>query len=364
MNCRGTFRVAIIFAMGLPVLVRADGPQLDIRLRLDKAKFEVGEAIPATISIVNNGNTDYLLQASTEPTGALDGWSFTVTDSEGVMVACPTALLRSSNWIGSWLTLRRHEKSERKFFLNHWVAPMVPGQYVVTASYLPRTVAGNVPRDWPVVQTSRIAFHIAPTTSTKLDVRISRLGDDAAKGDLLAVDFLGFTGENAAIAPLLDAVYSDDLRVQRRAAFALSYLIDRPAVIEAGIARVKEHGPNPVLAEWLSQAGASMQTLLPLYFAAVSSNAANQRAGAFTGLRLCLGSSALTTSEAVFVRRAMRRGLQDADSRVRYEAVLGTKLADDADTIAEFNKLVRSDSASRVREAAAAALRELPDGKP
>src|SRR5262245_51495904 len=130
MNCREMLKWAVVFG-GLPVLALAeigDGPpQLAIQSRFDRSKFEVGEAIPAILSIVNQGVNDYLVQASTEPTGALDGWSFQVTDAAGMPVARPAAWLKSSNWLGSWLTLRRHERSERKFFLNHWVLPLAPG---------------------------------------------------------------------------------------------------------------------------------------------------------------------------------------------------------------------------------------------
>jgi hypothetical protein len=123
--------LAIAIGAGVPAPLLAwprdpAPPQLVVSLRLDKATFESGEAVPITVEILNRGESEYAVQTSTEDTGALDGCVFTVMDGNGEAVPTPRELPKSSNWIGSWLVLKRNEKYERKLFLNHWFLPLAP----------------------------------------------------------------------------------------------------------------------------------------------------------------------------------------------------------------------------------------------
>ena len=50
---------------------------------------------------------------------------------------------RTGNWIGSWQNVRRHDKYERRVFLNYWFLALSPGRYRVHALYTPQTVANG-----------------------------------------------------------------------------------------------------------------------------------------------------------------------------------------------------------------------------
>ncbi len=333
-----------------------DAPELELRATLDKAVYETGEAIPVTIILINHGEKQYLVQASTELTGALDGWSFSIADAKGQAVGRAPERLRATNWIGSWLALKRDEKAERQIFLNHWTQPLPPGDYTVEASYIPHSVSSAAPHDWPAIRSSKVKFQVQPVTQTKLEVRISRLTNQSAKGDMLAIDFLGFNGEREGIDPLLDAVYAEDPQVQHRAAMALTYLIDQSLVVSSAVARVKEQGLNSTLAEWLVESGAPGPTIVPLFLNAVKSTEPNLRAAAFKGLRLHLQGMPNDPRYASKIRSHMQQGLQDADGRVRYESIVALENNPDKSTLKIFEKMSRSDPVSRVRQAASAAV--------
>jgi hypothetical protein len=328
------------------------GPRLDVSMRLDKKVFEVGEAIPVTLEVFNRGDDDYSALTSTEPTGVNDGFSFSVFDAESQAVPRPVTLSKPDTWIGSWLTVPPHEKCERTLFLNHWFMPLPPGRYVVFTEYRPRSLAG----DWPAVRSRRVEFEIQPTTVTKLDVRISRLAQQTERGDQIAIDFLGFTGEDAAAAPLVTALYSDDIHVQRRAATALCLLNNRAAALSNALAAAKEHGPTAMLAEWLTFADAQVDTVVPLYLHAMNSSEAATRLGGITGLRIAPGDNRFAQP----VLLALKRALDDRDARVRFEAVVGLEHHLDEPTLKTLKRMAQNDPESRVRNAAASVMMMRP----
>lgn len=344
-------------ALIVAALFAVAGPQIEIFLRLDKEQFEVGEAIPATLEIFNRGAEEYPALSSTEPTGVMDGITFAVTDAASNAVPIPVRLTKPDTWIGSWLVLRRHEKCERKLFLNHGFMPLSPGRFAVQATYVPRGT-----NDWPGIQSQRVEFEIVPTTSMKLDVRITRLTEQSEKGDEIAVDFLGFTGENAAIAPLTEALYSDDFHIQRRAAVALSLINDQGMALKLVLKKADELGPTAMIAEWLAVAKAPPQLILPIYLRAMNAHEPMTRLGGMTGLRLGLNAALADKRFATPTRWAIRHALADRDSRVRYEAVLTTQLHPEPQTIDILKNLAKADPVARVRNAAAAVLREIPPG--
>jgi hypothetical protein len=265
-------------------------------------------------------------------------------------------LERSGHWIGSWLTVGHREKCDRKVFLNYWCAPLPPGRYTVQALYRPRSIAGNAAEDWPPTASKRVTFDIQPTTSTKLEVRISRLTDQAAKGDQLAIDFLGFTGDHAACAPLLEAAYQDDEFVQNRAVVALSFLPDPSTLLDAAVAKVREQGPTPALAHWLSFTGAPVETIAPLYFRWLAATGVRARLGAVTGLRLLAGNA---MADQKRIRTAMQTALVDAEPRVRSEAITALATDPDDEFVTTLKRLSRQDPAAGVRQLAATALRDI-----
>jgi len=348
----------------LPLVVFGDagpvGPRLEVSLRLDKRVYEVGEAIPVSLTILNRGGVDYSALTSTEPTGVNDGFAFSVFDAENHVVPRPATPPKPDTWIGSWLTVRPHEKCERTLFLNYWFMPLPPGRYAVFTQYTPRSLTGDVMGNWPAVSSPRVEFEIQATTSTKLEVRITRLAQQVEKGDQIAVDFLGFTGEDAAIAPLIGALYSDDVHVQRRAVVGLCLLNDRTEVLADALAKAREPGPTASLSEWLAFADAPIDAFAPLCLRAMNSSEATMRLGGITGLRLTLPAALGDKRFAQPTRDALKRALGDRDSRVRFEAVTALEHHLEKDTIKTLKQMAQNDPDSRVRNAAASVMMVWP----
>jgi HEAT repeat protein len=333
--------------------------QLQARLRLDKTRYEIGEPIPITLELINRGDTEYFVQTSTEDTGALDGCTFVVTDADGRPPAAPPALSKNGGWIGSWQSLGRYDKHERRVFLNHWFLALPPGHYYVHARYAPRGAENGAAIAWPAIRTPSLEFEIVPPTATKLDVRLGRLAEQAEKGDPVAVEFLGFTGDPAAAPALIEAMYADDPRVQRRAANALSYLYDPSAVRATVLASVRQRGPNATAIEWLHARGTPADTLLALCLGNVNADEPLIRAGAVSGLRLLHDAVQLQPKSRQALRTAVLRALDDRDPRVRGEAVLALARDSDAEAIAALARAAREDSTARVRMQAAYCLNDM-----
>ncbi len=360
----GAKAAAMVLAAVLPAASsRADvgdtGPQLKTSLRLEKLQFEIGEPIPATLELVNRTDDIYAAQTSTEDTGALDGLTFVVTDTAGRTVTAPPAFPRTGNWIGSWQNVRRHDKYERRVFLNYWFLALSPGRYRVHALYTPHTFVDGKTQTWPALQTSSVEFEIVPPTATKFDVRFSRLTEQAEKGDVVAVDFLGFTGDPASAPALVEALYVDDPRVQRRAANALNYLYDQPTVLSNMLTSVRKRGPNVTAVEWLDARGAPRDLLLAICVAHADADDAVIRSGAIAGLRLTQSFADRKPKLRKVVRATLLTALADRDQRVRLEAVSAVTRCDDAEIVAALARVAREDPTGRVRTEAAQCLNDL-----
>ncbi len=333
-------------------------PTLQFSLALEKDTFEVGEPIVALVRLTNHGTGDYIVQTSTRPAGSFDGFAFAVEDERGQAVPPPHPRLPATHWLGSWTTIRPREQTERKFFLNHWFLPLHPGRYTVRAQYIPRTTSGHHTVEWPPVHAAPVTFTIVPVGQTKLAVRIERLTAQLEAGDPLAADFLGFTGETAAIAPLLRALHQHDETVPRHAANALNNILDRPAVIAAALDALRENGPNPVFVEWLHERRLPPAQLMPAYLDHLASPDVVTRRGALIGLRL-----ERDAEHAAVIRAHALRALADPDASVRLEAV--RLFAADPETRAALQRVAEQDSHESVRALAATLVREShPAGPP
>jgi HEAT repeats len=330
-------------------------PELEVSLRLDKTQFETAEPIPLTAQLFNRGEVPYSVQTNTEETGAWDGFALLVTDEAGQTVPRPRRPSWQENWIGSWLTLAHHDRYQRRLFLNYWLAPPMPGRYTVVAVYTPITQAGSERRQTAAIRSTPVPFEIVLTTPTKMDVRITRLTDQIEKADAVAVDFLGFTGETAAIAPLLNSLYDDDVSIQHRAARAMAYLPDAD-VLATCLTALQQRGPNRTLVEWLAFVGAPCSNTAPFYLKALESPTESKRVGAVAGLRLCYPLAAGDEPLRRAVRAGVKRALASPESNVRLEAIDALEVIGDKDARDAMAVAARQDRSSRVRERAAACM--------
>ncbi len=328
-------------------------PALQFTLALEKSTVEAGEPIVAVVRVVNHGTGDYIAQTSTRPAGSFDGFAFAVEDENGRPATPPRSRLPAAHWLGSWTTVKPHDQFERKLFLNYWFLPLNPGRYTVRGQYVPRTTAGNHTVEWPAVHAPPLEFTVIPVGETKLAVRVERLTAQLETGDLIAADFLGFTGDETAIAPLLNALHARDETLQRHAANALSNILDRPTIIAAALDSLREKGPNHIFVEWLHKWKLPASQLIPAYLLRVADPDVVTRLGALIGLQL-----ERDAAHASAIRDAGLRALTDKDAAVRQEAV--RLLAPDPEARSVLRQVAERDTNGRVRVLAKELLNVTP----
>jgi hypothetical protein len=331
---------------------------LELGLRLEKDTFEAGEPVVVLVQISNRGGTPYLAQTSTEETGAHDGFAFTITDANQQPVPPAPRITPANRWIGSWNAIAPQDRLERKLFLNYWFPPLPPGRYTVRGHYVARTDDGHRIVNWPATLSAPVTFEIVPVGSTKLDVRIQRLAAQAEKGDPVAVDFLGFTGDPYAFAPLLAAAYHEEADIRRRAVNGLNYLPDPADNIRAVLRSVEERGPSDALVHWLHARAVPAGQLLPLYVAALAATEPAVRVAAVTGLRL------MRDSDAPARRAAVLRAVADPDAEVRLEALLILMAEQDAAAQRAVAEVAARDPSPRLRRIATQHLRTREEAAP
>jgi len=334
-------------------------PDLALTIRLEKNQFEAGEPVVAIVQITNRAGSPYLAQTSNDETGAHDGFAFTLRDATGRTITAPPRVPPAARLIGSWNPIPAADKLERKLFMNYWFTPLEPGRYTLRGSYRSRTDNGSQQMEWPPVESAALTFEVVPVGSTKLDVRIQRLTAQAEQGDPVAVDFLGFTGDPYALAPLVAAAYHDEADIRRRAVNGLNYLSDPADAIKAVLQKLAERGPTGALVQWLHAHGVPAEKLLPDYTAAVAATDPGMRLAAVTGLRLLRNDA--TPAQQLVIRPAFLRALHDTDSEVRLEALTALMQEPDEPARLAIVAVAAGDPNPRLRRIAKDSLRARVD---
>jgi hypothetical protein len=261
------------------------GPRFD--LVLNKEQYEVGEPIVATVRLTNTGDAPLEVWVSNEKTGQLDGWSFTIRNEKKEPVPDPgNEFRRPLSCLGSSVPVEPGKTYTRELLLNYRVGPLGPGKYTVQGLYQVRAGLGRTTiADSPVV-----SFRIADTAPAAVQKRVAMLAKELRDGkDALQVaPLLGFTGHPDAIAPLIDLLYAKTDQAEAAAADALLYL-DQDKVTRALLEAAKKRGPRYRL----------------VYLLVVEMRADGEEVLSLLG-----------------------EWLGDPDSRTRYAAVEGIRLAD------------------------------------
>src|SRR5207244_8376460 len=134
-----------------------------------------------------------------------------------------------------------------------------------------------------------------------------------------------------------------DIHVQRRAAVALCFINDQAATQDAVLTKVRELGPNAMVAEWLAHADAAPSVVLPMYLKAMRSREPTARLGGITGLRLELTAALVDKRFAAAVRSVVQHALADRDPRVRYEAIVAVQSHAEPQFVGILTEIAKND---------------------
>jgi hypothetical protein len=258
-----------------------DGCTLRLALASDKAGYEVGEPITLSVQLTNAGRRPVIVEHTSDVTGRHDGYRFDVIDEAGHRVADPGAAAVSLlEAIGGHDSLYPGGRDDRQFLLNHHVAPLKPGRYVVKARFGSRFVGRGA-----AVESNTIAIVIVPTSPDRVRQRIvdltSRMGDSPGVATLL-----GFTGDRAAIPAVIDLLYRKNDQLAARAMDALLYF-DPATVRESLMDALRRRGPSDRMIWFLVVIlNAPLADTQQFLLAALQSRDPDTRAAAVEGLRL------------------------------------------------------------------------------
>jgi len=255
--------------------------QLRFDLAVERNTYEAGEPIQLSLRLTNLRTTQIQVQHTSDVTGRHDGYRFEVLDEDGPQVADPGgASISLMGALGGTVSVAPQGTDNRRLMLNYHVAPLKPGRYSVKGLF-----RSSYPQPGLDAGSNRVVISIQPTSPDRLRQRVSELVRDLEVDVRRGAAFLGFTGDVAAIPPLVDLLYRKD-DVQVAALDALLYL-DRGAVEESLLDALKQRGARERMVHFLVVNIATPNALIrPLLVQALRSADGDARAGAVESLRL------------------------------------------------------------------------------
>lgn len=208
-------------------------------LTIEKDSYEVGEPIGLSIRLTNATTDQVSVRHTSDVTGRHDGYRFDVFDEAGSLVADPG--LRSLSLLGalgSLFPLAPGTSDRRHFLANYQVAPLKPGRYSIKGRY-----ASEFPQPGLHAESNTVSIRIAATPASRIRERVADLIRQIDGDARRIAPLLGFTGDPAAIPPLVDLLYRKDDGVQAAAVDAMLYF-DRRTVDQALLTALKDRGPR------------------------------------------------------------------------------------------------------------------------
>ena len=322
---------ALAAAAALPPLSaaqRGDCGTCKARLELfvDRVTFQAGEPILITTRLTNLGDREIPIVHSSESTSHSDRYLFEVYTDAGGRVPIPSSGYPFVGPVGL-STIVPGKSDERQLTLNYQVLPLTVGRYRVKAIF----ETSGQPRLRPESDVLVITIVAMPRDHAK--ERISRLGRQAESVPCDAAPLLGFTGDNTAIPPLIDMLYSTAEPCAAFAAVEALGYFDRRIVTKSLLDGLAHRGPRERMIEYLvTDLRPAPSRVRPLLVRALRSPDASARAAAVEGLYL-LGVDRGAVDRSLFP--AFARLLHDPSPDVRRYAsievgVYGGQLALDA----------------------------------
>jgi hypothetical protein len=263
-------------------VTRCESCQLRLDLEVEKVTYEVGEPIVIAMRLDNVGTTQVQLQHTSDVTGRHDGYRFEVFDEDARQLPDPgKAAISLLGALGGMVSVAPGGADSRRLTLNYQVAPLKPGRYSLRGVF-----DSSYPQSGVHADSNSIVIRIEPTPTESIRRRVDRLLRNVAADPQHVAPYLGFTGDRAAIPPLVDLLYHKDDGVQVSALDALLYL-DRGAVEGALLDALRDRGPREGMVHFLVVNLATPNALIrPLLIQGLRSADGNARMGAVEGLRL------------------------------------------------------------------------------
>jgi hypothetical protein len=285
----GVALVAILITIGTPVraqtgaaVARCESCRLRFELRADKVTYEVGEPIVLAIRLANVGTTQIQVQHTSDISGRHDGYRFEVFDEAAHQLPDPgNAAISLLGGLEGTVSVAPGRADSRQLTLNYQVAVLKPGRYSIKGVF-----DSSYPQSGVHAESNSLAINIQPTPAGHLRQRVNSLVQNVDSDPGAVAPYLGFTGDETAIPPLVDLLYHKDDHVQVAALDALLYL-DRGAVEQSLLDAVRDRGPRERIVYFLIEGRAIPNALIrPLLIQGLRSADAAARMGAVEGLRL------------------------------------------------------------------------------
>lgn len=313
----GLLVVTILISAGAAVgrhaqepVARCESCQLRFYIEADKATYEVGEPIVISIRLANVGTTQVQLQHTSDVTGRHDGYKFELYDEDAHPLRDPgKAAISLLGALGGTVSVAPGGADSRRLTLNYQVEPLKPGRYSLRGVF-----DSSYPQSGVHAESNSVVISIEPTPSESIHRRVNSLLRNVAADPRHVAPYLGFTGDKAAIPPLVDLLYHKDDGVQASALDALLYL-DRGAVEGPLLDALRDRGPRERMVHFLVLNLATPNVVIrPLLIQALRSADGDGRIGAVEGLRL---SNSANDPELFAPLAAM---LRDPVAGVRHKA--------------------------------------------
>jgi hypothetical protein len=281
--------VTVLISTGAAIRAQAPEPvtrcetcQLALDVQAEKVTYEVGEPIVLSIRLTNVGRSQVQVQHTSDVTGRHDGYRFDVFDEDARPLPDPgKAAISLLGALGGAVSIAPTGTDSRRLTLNYQVAPLKPGRYSIRGVF-----DSSYPRGGLHAESSSIVIIIQPTPPERVRDRLNNLIRNVSADPRHVAPYLGFTGDVAAIRPLVDLLYRNDDGVQVSALDALLYL-DRGAVEESLLNALRDRGPRERMIHFLVVNLATPNALIrPLLIQALRSADGDARIGAVEGLRL------------------------------------------------------------------------------
>ncbi len=338
-------------AAAQPALAPARQFSVRLGLSLDKRAYEVGEPISATIEITNIGSAVALVPESSDFTGRHDGYNFEVRrDNDELIAAAFNEYITQMQSIGGEKTIQPKSVYHRQLLLNYRVLPLRPGHYSVRCLYQP-FFSSNPGQNFKTIS-SIVAFEVAETPPLMVQQRIQELTQKLKAGQEVALTarLLGFTGDDAAIAPLLEVLGQKEDHAQVAAAEALLYL-NHDSVRTALLTLLEKHEPNARLVHLLLvPLQAPPEQVIPLLMPWLENGDTDARYGAVEGLSLANFPKQNPQLLAPFITR-----LSDSSPHVRLRAASAVGAYQNTAALDALKRSI-SDPDPNVREQATIAI--------
>jgi hypothetical protein len=333
----GVALVAILITIGTPVraqtgaaVARCESCRLRFELRADKVTYEVGEPIVLAIRLANVGTTQIQVQHTSDISGRHDGYRFEVFDEAAHQLPDPgNAAISLLGGLEGTVSVAPGRADSRQLTLNYQVAVLKPGRYSIKGVF-----DSSYPQSGVHAESNSLAIDIQPTPAGHLRQRVNSLVQNVDSDPGAVAPYLGFTGDETAIPPLVDLLYHKDDHVQVAALDALLYL-DRGAVEQSLLDAVRDRGPRERIVYFLIEGRAIPNALIrPLLIQGLRSADAAARMGAVEGLRL---SNPENDPELLAPLVAM---LRDPVADVRHKASSAVGSFGDREALAALTPLI------------------------